>query len=222
MSNARDDKDRLQQNKNQEFSESIIAPSEEIGEMHFSTENYSTAIEYFQKALASRDLKDFPDRHRLLLRISDCHRHKGRYREATQWLDRARALLTDPVPPTALGNIECREAFSLLLQSKYDEALKLGFSAYRRLKHSNEHKEVADVQLLLANSYHRLGLSSEAEDFFMDALSSYRRIDYRVGIAYVYNNLGLLHKNACRWNRALASLSKSRELAKSLELCFVE
>jgi len=218
MSNARDDRDRLQHNKKKEISDSVIAPSEEIGEMHFSTENYSTAIEYFQKALSLPDLRDYPDRYRLLLRVSDCHRHKGRHREAREWLDHARELLTDASPQTALGRIERREAFSLLIQSKYDQALKLGFSAYRRLKHSNEHREVADVQLLLANAYHRLGLSGEAEDFFMDALSSYRRIDDRVGIAYVYNNLGLLHKNACRWNRALASLSKSLELAKSLGL----
>ncbi len=218
MSNARDDKDRLQQNRKNEFSKSIVAPSEEIGEMHFSTENYSTAMEYFQEALKTPDLKDFPDRYRLLLRVSDCHRHKGRHRESQAWLSRARELLTQDAPQTALGKIERREAYGLLIQSKYDQALKLGFAAYRRLKHSNEHKEVADAQLLLANSYHRLGLSGEAEDFFMDALSSYRRIDDRVGIAYVYNNLGLLHKNACRWNRALASLSKSLELARSLGL----
>lgn len=218
MSNARDDSERLQHNRKREFSESIIAPSEEIGEMHFSTENYSTAIEYFDRALGSPDLKDYPDRYRLLLRLSDCHLQKGRHREAQSWLDQARPLVPEGPAHTALARIERREASSLLLQSRYDEALKLGFAAYRKLKHSNEHKEVADVQLLLANAYHRLGLSGEAEDFFMDALSSYRRIDDRVGVAYVYNNLGLLHKNACRWNRALASLSKSLELARSLGL----
>jgi two-component system NtrC family response regulator len=218
MSNARDDSERLQHNRKKEFSESIIAPSEEIGEMHFSTENYSTAIEYFERALSPSDLPDYPDRYRLLLRLSDCHRHKGRHREAQTSLDQARKLLPEDAPQTAVARIERREASSLLLQSKYDEALKLGFAAYRKLKQSDEHKEVADAQLLLANAYHRLGLTGEAEDFFMDALSSYRRIDDRVGVAYVYNNLGLLHKNACRWNRALASLSKSIELARSLGL----
>lgn len=218
MSNARDDKDRLQHNKKHQFSRAVFAPSEEIGEMHLSTENYSTAIEYFQRALESPDLSDFPDRYRLLLRISDCHRQKGRHREAQSWLDRARELLPDTAPETALAKIERREAAGLLLQSKYDEALKLGFAAYRKLKRSNEHKEVADAQLLIAYAYQRLGLTGEAEDFFNDGLSSYRRIDDRIGIAHVYNNLGLLHKNACRWNRALASLSKSLELARSLGL----
>jgi LacI family transcriptional regulator len=66
----------------------------------------------------------------------------------------------------------------------YEEALRVGFCAYRRLKHSSEHGEVADVQVLIANCYHRLGMGGEAEDFFMDALSSYRRVEDRAGIAY--------------------------------------
>ncbi len=218
MSNARDDKDGLKRNPQGRHPESILSPSEEIGQMHYSTENYSTAIEYFTKALESPDLKDFPDRFRIYLRIADCHRKKGKTREAWKLLDSARALLTDNVADEVLGKVEYREAYVLLAQGKYDEAMRIGFSAYRRLKHSTEHVEVADVQLLVANCYHRLGMAGEAEDFFMDALSSYRRAEDRIGIAYVYNNLGLLHKNACRWNRALASLSKSLELAQSLGL----
>jgi DNA-binding NtrC family response regulator/tetratricopeptide (TPR) repeat protein len=217
MSNARDDKDGLKHNGRWR-SESVVSPGEEIGQMHFSTENYSTAIEYFTKALESPDLKDFPDRFRIYLRLGDCYRKKGNYKEAWQLLEKARAILGDDAPSDVLGKVDYREAYIFLAQGKYDEALRIGFSAYRRLKHSSEHSEVADVQLLIANCYHRLGMAGEAEDFFMDALSSYRRVEDRIGIAYVYNNLGLLHKNACRWNRALASLSKSLELAKSLGL----
>ncbi|MEE9271396.1 MAG: sigma 54-interacting transcriptional regulator [Candidatus Krumholzibacteria bacterium] len=216
MSNARDDRDRLQHNRKKRSTESIYAPSEEVGLMHLATENYSTAIEYFQEALQSPDLNDTPDRYRILLHIGDCYRSKGNYKQAQKFLDRARVLLDDPAPAEALGKIELREAESLLARGSYNDALKLGFSAYRRLKHSTEHREVGDIQKLLANCYHRIGLASEAEDFFMDALSTYRRIEDRLGIAIVYNNLGLLHKNACRWNRALASLSKSLDLAKSL------
>jgi len=186
--------------------------------MHFSTENYSTAAEYFERALESSDLKDFPDRFRLYLNIGDCHRKKGSYADAQHAFDRARELMGEEASSTAHGQIEYREAFVLFSQGNYDEALRKGYRAYRRLKTSDEHRDVAYTQLLLAGCYQRLGLVSEAEDFYADALSSFRRIDDRVGIAYVYNNLGLLHKNACRWNRALASLSKSLELAKSLGL----
>ena len=218
MSNARDDKDGLHHDRSRKPSEAVFSPNEEIGQMHFATENYSTAIEYFAKALYSHDLNDYPDRFRLYLWVVDCHRRKGNYKDAWKLLEKARELLGEDAPSEALGKVDYREAYILLAQGHYDESLKIGFSAYRRLKHSDEHREVADVQLLLANCYHRLGLTSEAEDYFMDALSSYRRIEDRIGIAYVYNNLGLLHKNACRWNRALASLSKSLELAKTLGL----
>jgi transcriptional regulator with GAF, ATPase, and Fis domain/Tfp pilus assembly protein PilF len=220
MSNARDEnKDGFNYNPGKRpDSESIFSPSEEIGLMHFSTENYSTALEYFKKAASSSDVKEYPDRFRLSLRISDCHRKKGDYREARRYLEKARAALQEMPAAEDLGKIEYREAFILLDQGYYDEALKIGFSAYRRLKHSDEHSEVADIQILLANCYHRLGLAGEAEEFFMDALSSYRRIEDKVGTAYVYNNLGLLHKNACRWQRAIASLSKSLEIANDLGL----
>ena len=74
MSNARDDKNWFddKNSRKKHHSKSVFSPSEEIGQMHFATENYSTAIEYFAKALHSHDLKDYPDRFRLYLRIGDC------------------------------------------------------------------------------------------------------------------------------------------------------
>jgi len=186
--------------------------------MHYSTENFSTALEYFHKALEASEIADYPDRFRLYLRISDCHRKRGTFAEAQRYLEAARGLLPEGANEECLGKIEYREAYTLLWQGNYEEALKLGFRAYRRLKHSGEHGEVAYIQLLVANCYQRLGLIGEAEEFFADALSSYRRVDDRMGIAYVYNSLGLLHKNACRWNRAVASISKSLDIAKSLGL----
>lgn len=218
MPNARDDNDRVHNHRKRKDASPIFAPVEEIGEMHFSTENYSTAIEYFQKALESPDLNDYPDRYRVLLRIADSHERKGEHREAHDALSLARATISEDTPDLALGGIEFREASILQAQGNYDDALRLGFGAYRKLKHSSEHKEVADIQKLLANCYHRLGQTGEAEEFYMDALSSYRRVEDRKGIAIVYNNLGLVHKNACRWKRALASLNKSLELSESLGL----
>ncbi|MDH4036379.1 MAG: sigma 54-interacting transcriptional regulator [Candidatus Krumholzibacteria bacterium] len=217
MSDARDEREWLEKGRRDKTRDSICSPGEEIGEMHFATENFSTALEYFRGALEQTDLPDYPDRFRLLTRISDCHRKRGDYPSARQCLEDARALPV-ALPEEAVGRIEYREGYLLLWQGAYDAALKTAFGAYRRLKRSQSHSEVAYVQLLVANCYQRLGLVTEAEEFFMDALSSYRRAEDRVGIAYVYNSLGLLHKNACRWTRALASLSKSLDIAKTLGL----
>lgn len=220
MSNARDDRDWLDHNSKggEQSPESVFSPAEEIGNMHFSSENFSTALEYFHKALKSVEKTADPDRFRILLRISDCYRHKGNYAEAQQFLEVAKELSEKFATKEVLGKIEYREAFLQLTRGQYDDALKSGFSSYRKLKSSNEHGEVGGIQILIAHCYLRLGLMTEAEEFFQDALSSYRRVEDRVGISYAYNNLGLLHKNACRWNRALASFSKSHDIAKSLGL----
>ncbi len=215
MSDARDEREWLEKDRREPSRGSVVSPSEEIGEMHFATENFSTALEYFCGALEQPELVE-ADRFRLLLRVSDCHRKRGDYAAAKEHLERARALST--LTGEDLGRVEYREGYLLLWRGEYDAALKTAFGAYRRLKRSQSHGEVAYIQLLIANSYQRLGLAAEAEEFFMDALSSYRRAEDRVGIAYVYNSLGLLHKNACRWSRSLASLSKSFDLAKTLGL----
>jgi transcriptional regulator with GAF, ATPase, and Fis domain len=217
MSDARDEREWLGKERREQARESITSPGEEVGEMHFATENFSTALEYFRGALEQAELPVYPDRFRLLLRVSDCHRKRGDFAAAREVLDQARSN-PGAVSSEALGRIEYREGYLLLWQGAYDAALKTAFGAYRRLKHTESHAEVAYIQLLIANCYQRLGLAAEAEEFFMDSLSSYRRAEDRVGIAYVYNSLGLLHKNACRWSRALASLSKSLELARTLGL----
>lgn len=216
MSNARDEREWLGDNRGDTSNEPASSIAEEIGEMHFTTENFTTALEYFHEALQAPGVSAYPQKFRVLLRISDCYRMKGTYDEAEQFLEAARAAHEGPLDEESAGPVDYRQASINYLRGRYEDALKAGFSAYRILKHSNRHTQVADIQLLLANCYHRLGMLSEAEEFFTDALSTYRRVEHRIGIAHVYNNLGLLHKIACRWNRSLASLNKSHDIAKTL------
>lgn len=220
MSNARDERDWLKNNPDGEnrTPETVYSPAEEVGDMHFSSENFTPAIEYFHKALESAENSADQDKFRILLKICDCQRQKGNYQEAQESLDAAKGLCGESAPVEILAKVEYRQAHLLLTSGHYDDALRTSFNAYRKLKNSDEHRDVASVQNLIAHCYLRMGLMGEAEEFFQDALSSFRRIEDRVGIAYALNNLGLVHKNACRWNRALASLSKSLEIAKAMGL----
>jgi transcriptional regulator with GAF, ATPase, and Fis domain len=220
MSNARDERDWPKKNPEGESRapDAVYSPAEEVGDMHFSSENFTTAIEYFHKALESTENFADQDKFRILLKICDCHRLKGNYDLAEEAVDAAGELAEKSASEAILAKVEYRRAYLLLTRGRYDDALRSSFNAYRKLKNSDEHQDVASVQNLIAHCYLRLGLMGEAEEFFQDALSSFRRIEDRVGIAYALNNLGLVHKNACRWNRALASLSKSLEIAKALGL----
>ncbi len=212
MSNARDENERSRRRPETAGRGEAGASAAEIGAMHYSTGNYATALEYFHAALAQGNPS--PDEQfELLLRISDCHRARGEYDEAERFVHAARTL-HDPEPddPRA-GRLGYREASMAYRRNRYADALKRAFAAYRALKRSSEHELVGDIQLLIANCYHRLGRLSEAEEYFNDALATYRRIECRRGMAWVHNNLGLLHKMACRWSRAIASLRRSLDIA---------
>jgi DNA-binding NtrC family response regulator/tetratricopeptide (TPR) repeat protein len=192
---------------------------EEIGDMHFSTENFTLAREYYEKALRQIGERGSPSAWgRLFRKISDCYIHKGHNQEASRYLEKALELLPAGTSGLERAKLECRRGYLFFHEGDYQEGLTRGFEAYRVLKKTDEHSEVAKTQLLLANCYHRLGDLGEAEQFYMDALASYRRVNDEAGISFVYNNLGLMHKNACRWSQAISHLNKALELCNKLGL----
>ncbi len=192
---------------------------EELGDMHLSTENYSVALEYYDKALQHVQTAGGgpSDLVRVYRKISDCYRKKGLLREAMSFLDSA-ATHCDDEDLIGKGAIACRRGIILYERGDIKRGLREACSAYRILRTSDEHLEVAHTQLLIANCYARLGRSDEAEQYFLDALSSYRRIGDTVGKSYVLNNLGLFHKNACRWGRALQFLGRALEICDEVGL----
>jgi len=194
------------------------APEEELGDMHLATENYSIALEYYERALNKIHANPRPDDLlRLYLKISDCYRKKGLLDESKTFLKSA-ASHCDNTDRIIVGMITWRHGVILYDEGKITPALKEACKAYKLLKDSSEHREVASSQLLIANCYMRLGKNDEAEQYFLDALSTYRRIDDHIGESYVLNNLGLFHKNACRFGRALQFFSRADELCDKLGL----
>ncbi|MBN2184164.1 MAG: sigma 54-interacting transcriptional regulator [Candidatus Krumholzibacteriota bacterium] len=196
-----------------------ICSEEELGDMHLATESYSVALEYYEKALqkAHAVTHEPSDLVRVYLKISDCYRKKGFIREASAFLESASSHCTEE-DVIGEGTIACRRAIILRMRGEIKEALREGCSAYKILRRSDQHKEVAHTQLHIANCYLRLGRHEEAEQFFLDSLSSYRRINDSVGESYVLNNLGLFHKNACRWGRALQFLNKALVICEKVGL----
>ncbi|MBN2072127.1 MAG: sigma 54-interacting transcriptional regulator [Candidatus Krumholzibacteriota bacterium] len=196
-----------------------VCSEEELGDMHLATENYTVALEYYEKALqrVHKQTGEPGDLVRLYRKISDCYRKKGLLREASTFLESASSHCSEE-DQIGKGTIACRRAIIMRGQGQIKEALREGCAAYKILRKSDQHKEVAHTQLLIANCYFRLGQHDEAEQFFLDALSSYRRINDSVGESYVLNNLGLFHKNACRWGRALQFLNKAMAICEEIGL----
>jgi DNA-binding NtrC family response regulator/tetratricopeptide (TPR) repeat protein len=195
-----------------------IGTEEELGDMHLSTENHSVALEYYERALQKIHLSPQPaELLRIYRKISDCYSKKGLLREAMTFLQSAESHCEE-TDEFGKGTIGCRRGIILLEHGEIEQALHEASNAYRLLRTSDEHREVANAQLLLANCYLRLGRKDEAEQFFLDALSSYRRIEDTIGESYVLNNLGIFHKNACRFGRAFDYLGKALDICEKMGL----
>ncbi len=195
-----------------------LTSEEELGDMHFSTENYSVALEYYERGLQKSHTTATPsDLVRVYRKISDCYYKKGLLREAMAFLQSAESHC-DPGNDIERASIACRRGFILLEHGEFEKALREAMSAFGTLRLTDEHREVANAQVLMANCYFRLGKHSEAEQYFLDSLSSYRRINDVIGEAYILNNLGLFHKNACRWGRAIDYFDKALKISDELGL----
>jgi DNA-binding NtrC family response regulator/tetratricopeptide (TPR) repeat protein len=195
-----------------------IGTEEELGDMHLSTENYSVALEYYERALQKIHLSPQPpELLRIYRKISDCYSKKGLLHEAMTFLQSAESHCEE-ADAFGKGTIACRRGVILLEKGEIEQALHEASTAYGLLRTSDEHREVANAQLLLANCCLRVGRKDEAEQFFFDALSSYRRIDDAIGESYVLNNLGIFHKNACRFGRALDYLGRALEICEKMGL----
>ncbi len=195
---------------------------EEIGDLHFEASAFSSALEYYQRLLdaARYDLID-PARSLGILRKSiDAALNLGDHALAEGLLARASDFagpdsdLDSEDRMMLLAPIMGRRAGLLANRSSYAKALQLAKHAFAVLAITDDHKEVANLQVTMGVCHQRLGRPGKAEEFYTDALATFRRIGDELGTAILYNNLALLQKNSCRWDRALQLQEKAVAVAR--------
>ncbi|MFO7652206.1 MAG: sigma 54-interacting transcriptional regulator [Candidatus Krumholzibacteriia bacterium] len=194
---------------------------EEVGDLHFHASAYSSALDYYRQLLSERMLTRLPLEQALgiLRKAIGAALNLGRLDQVDALLSRAHALLGDAsdLPPSELRRhaalFQGRRASLLVQRARYRDALDTAKHAFAILALSDEHVEVANLQVTMGACHQRLGRLDKAEEFFTDSLATFRRVGDELGTAALYSNLALIHKNACRWDRALALLDKAVELA---------
>ena len=193
--------------------------TEAMGDFHFSSENYTLALEYFEQAYQrAQNEGSTADLWRLAFKLGECYHRKGLDNESREWFFLAQSRLKGRENSLEYGLVLDRIGMVHLYTSSPEEALQYCFQAYELLKNSSLHAEVAENLNRIAIIYSRLGYPREAEEFFTDALVTYRRIDNHRGVIGATMNLGLLKKNACDFDGALALFNKSMVLAKQQSL----
>ncbi len=193
---------------------------EEVGDFHRASDSYGAALEYYEAALRALGAGE-PDpviAARLTRKLADCYRSKGLLDQALLHLENARQYLKGYEFELEYGIVLGSRAEIHLAQGRLEAALADAELAMEILRTSAAHGDYARVQTTAAECHGRMGHVSEFEQLNLDALATYRRIDDQVGIANVYNNLGVAYKNACQWDKAVRSLTQAKELCEKLGL----
>ncbi len=202
---------------------------ESVGDLHFHAAAYGTALDYYGRVLSVDHLVELPTAQALgVLRksVTACL-HLGWAGQADQLLDRAWFLLEtqgdgdlaeestpiDQLRVVERARFQVRQAALLMLRGDYQESLDVAKRAFTVLALTDQHVEVANLQLTMGACHQRLGRLDKAEEFYLDSLGTYRRIGDEGGVATLLNALALLHKAACRWDKALGLLDRAVDLA---------
>jgi len=219
--NRRNDKDRVDMNSR--LDRDALLRLEEIGDLHFEASAFSSALDYYQRFLeATEEIASDPGHGlRIISKSVDAALNIGDLALAEELLHRGFKLFElvstdDPQDrQRLLAPILGRQASLFTQRSAYRDALRVAKHAFAVLAVTDDHREVANLQVTMGVCHHRLGRLGKAEEFYTDALATFRRIDDDLGMAILHSNLANLRKNACLWDQALDEQRKSIKLANA-------
>ncbi len=194
---------------------------EQIGDLHFQSSAYSTALDYYQQLLDEVALFTVPRDQALgvLRKAVDSYLNLGQMDNAEALLDRAADLinrttgLADPAENALQAAFfDLRRSVLYRERGRVHDGLNLAKRAFAILALTDEHAAVARLQTIMGVCYARLGRLEKAGELFADGLSTYRRIGNDLGVANLLSNLALLDRRPHNpWQRGNAESIKGRQ-----------
>jgi len=193
---------------------------ERVGDLFLTSESYALALAQFTSILEHSDWPALDSERRAGVEIK-----AGRARAGLGDLEgalsagsRALAVLDeDPgARQLAVGHAHAFLAHVHRRRGEHAAALRHGLLALERLKNTDEHSEVAFLQLNVGAVYLREGRLRDAEHHFQDGLATYRRTEDKAGAAKALNSLGVVYNNLGQWESAVSCLRRAAEIDESL------
>src|SRR5262245_20475260 len=176
-----------------------------LADLYMQSDSYLPALETIDRLLSLPASRQLTPERRLALEAKAvaCRLARG---EAQSAVAHARELLRE-APAEAMGlratlHIECaRGEFAL---GRIEEA---GASAGRALELADrlgDQSRAAAALVILGTSAYRKGDLLIARDYAEQALGLFRRLGDEAQSASARNNIGLIHKQLCEWDSAIA------------------
>lgn len=194
---------------------------EEVGDLHFYASSFSAALDYYRQILENRVFAQLPLLHALglLRKAIDANVQLGRFDQFEQYINMAMDIISrspdagaDPEVRVQKAIFQVRQAVVFRERGQLQESLHIFKSAFSVLALTDEHTDVASLQAGMGLVHYRLGRLEKAEEFFNDSLATSRRIGDEMGVARQLNNLALLYKNRCQWDKAQSLMEKVLEI----------
>ncbi len=197
---------------------------EEVADLHFHASAYSSALDYYRQLYAPEVIERMSAEQalRLLRKAIDATILLGDFNQVDRLLAQADTVmagetLDDPqIGAVTKAIFQTRRATALRERGRLHDALNLGKRAFSVLALTDMHLDVAIIQVGMGICYMRLGKLEKAEEFYSDGLATFRRIGHDLGVANILNNLALIHKIRCRWDKALDLLDRAVDLARNI------
>jgi len=186
-----------------------------VGDVHAGADNLSSALEYYERAVALARESGTPQAEVVLieLKIVDCLVKRGQHGAALEFVRDLAERVRD-FDEFIRACVDARLGQVLGCLNKYDEARVRCAAAYRVLRHSSANQEIGAVELSMGAVEHMSGRIVEAGEHYENALVTFRRIDDREGIARALNNLGTLLINTPRWAEAKDYFTRAISVAE--------
>jgi len=192
--------------------------SVELGDLYFAADNYAVALEYYRRALEVEGRRGDRANQETLLRIGtqivECLRHRGDLNEAVGALHDLHGKLRPHVTREQIGRLSSRLGILLFERGRYRPAHRAASLAYRLLRDTALNLDLGHTEMCLGAIALRTGEWNAAREHFESAIATYRRADYQSGMAAGYNNLGLLHKNQCRFKESVRFLEQALRISE--------
>jgi len=141
-------------------------------------------------------------------------RHRGDLNEAVGALHDLHRKLRPHVTREQIGRLSSRLGILLFERGRYRPAHRAASLAYRLLRDTALNLDLGHTEMCLGAIALRTGEWSAAREHFESAIATYRRADYQSGMAAGYNNLGLLHKNQCRFKESVRFLEQALRISE--------
>jgi tetratricopeptide (TPR) repeat protein len=189
-----------------------ISQQEAIGDLHLAADAYANALEAYRSALSGLKADALEERVRLILRISDVERHRGRLQEAMSEALRARDLTRGIAGPRLRARTAAHIGYVLNDLGSPRRARRYALYAYTKLRDSDDHSTVARVSLTIGVALVRTGRPQESIDWLQNAAATFRRIDDADGLVNALNNLRARAQNLREWREATRFLEQALEI----------